>query len=456
MENALPIARRRARRRFHKTTNNDREDASITGKQHDCESRAALLPSRRQIIRAGGVAVGAAALASFPAPRVRAAGPVKIGYVGPQTGALAAFAATDRFVIDGVRDLFKKQNRPIEIVVKDSQSSSARASDVAADLILRDKVSLVLVGAAPETDNPVSDQCELNEIPCVSTVSPWQPWFFVRGGKPDKPFKWTYHFFWGLEDAIAAFIGMWRQLETNRIVGGVFANDADANAWGEAPPPELRRNGFTFFDPGRFQTLTDDFSAHTTTFKRAGADIVTGNMIPPDFTTFWTQARQQGLKPKIATIGKALLFPASVEALGTAGDKLSTEIWWSPHHPFKSSLSGDSAAQLAAAYTQATGRQWSQPLGYIHAFEVASDVLKRSADTTSPEANLGALLATKLDTIVGTVAWGAGPVKNVAKTPLVGGQWRLTASGPYKYDLLITDNSGASFIPAVARMEALS
>jgi branched-chain amino acid transport system substrate-binding protein len=82
----------------------------------------------------------------------------------------------------------------------------------------------------------------------------------VRGGKPDKPFKWTYHFFWGLEDAIAAFIGMWRQLETNRIVGGVFANDADANAWGEALPPELRRNGFTFFDPGRFQTLTDDFS----------------------------------------------------------------------------------------------------------------------------------------------------------------------------------------------------
>jgi branched-chain amino acid transport system substrate-binding protein len=134
----------------------------MKGKQHDYEPRAAGLPSRRQIIRAGGVAVGAAALASFPAPRVRAAGPVKIGYVSPQTGPLAAFAATDRFVIAGVRDLFKKQNRTIEIVVKDSQSSSARASDVAADLILRDKVSLVLVGAAPETDNPVSDQCELN------------------------------------------------------------------------------------------------------------------------------------------------------------------------------------------------------------------------------------------------------------------------------------------------------
>ena len=82
--------------------------------------------------------------------------------------------------------------------------------------------------------------------------------------------------------------------------------------------------------------------------------------------------------------------------------------------------------------------------------------MKRSADPASPEANLESLLATRLDTIIGTVAWGAGPVKNVAKTPLVGGQWRLTTSGRFRYDLLITDNSGASFIPAVARMEALN
>src|SRR5262245_64912993 len=129
----------------------------MNGKQDNDKSLAAVLPSRRHTLPAVGVVAGTAAPASFPAPRVRAAGPVKIGYVSPQTGALAPFAATDRFVIAGVRDLFKKQNRAIEIIVKDSQSSTARASDVAADLILRDKVSLVLVGAAPETDNPVSD-----------------------------------------------------------------------------------------------------------------------------------------------------------------------------------------------------------------------------------------------------------------------------------------------------------
>lgn len=414
--------------------------------------------TRREVIKSATLMAGAATLATtVPAPWVRAAGPVKIGFVSPQTGPLAPFAAADNFVIESIRGLFKKQNRPIEIIVKDSQTNSNRAAEVTSDLILKDKVSLVLVGAAPETDNPVSDQCELNEVPCVSTVSPWQPWFFARGGKPDKPFKWTYHFFWGLEDAIAAYIGMWKQIPTNRNVGGVFANDPDANAWGEALPVELRKIGFKFTDPGRFQTLTENFSAHINAFKNAGVDIITGNMIPPDFTTFWTQARQQGLKPKIVTIGKALLFPASVEALGSAGDKLSTEVWWSPHHPFKSSLSGETAPQLAAAYTKSTGKQWSQPLGYIHAlFEVASDILKRSADPSNSAANLNALVSTKLDTIVGNVAWGSGPVKNVAKTPLVGGQWRLTPKGPFKYDLLITDNSAAPFIPTVAKMEAFT
>ena len=413
--------------------------------------------SRRQfVLRTTALAGAAATATAFPAPWIRAAAPIKIGYVSPQTGPLASFAGADDFVVANVRELFKSQGRNIEIVVKDSQSNSNRAADVTSDLIQRDQVALVVVGAAPETDNPVADQCELNEVPCISSVSPWQPWFFARGGAPDKPFKWTYHFFWGLEDAIGAYIGMWQQLPSNHVVGGVFANDPDANAWGQALPPALKKIGFTFVDPGRFQTLTENFTAHISALKSAGVDIITGNMIPPDFTSFWTQARQQGLQAKIVTIGKALLFPASVEALGDAGDKLSTEVWWSPHHPFKSSLSGTSAADFAAAYTKATGKQWSQPLGYVHAlFEVAADVLHRSADPGNPSANRDALVATKLDTIVGTIAWGGGPVANVAKTPLVGGQWRRTPAGPFKYDLLITDNSLATSIPTVAKMEAV-
>ena len=64
----------------------------------------------------------------------------------------------------------------------------------------------------------------------------------------------------------------------------------------------------------------------------------------------------QGLKPKVASVGKAILFPVAVEALGKNGNNLSSEVWWSPHHPFRSSLTGQSAQALADAYQQSTGK----------------------------------------------------------------------------------------------------
>ncbi len=77
-------------------------------------------------------------------------------------------------------------------------------------------------------------RAKLNEMPCVSTVVPWQPWFFGRKGDPKKGFNYTYHFFWGLEDVIAVYTGMWQSVQTNKAVGGLFPNDGDGNAWGDS------------------------------------------------------------------------------------------------------------------------------------------------------------------------------------------------------------------------------
>ena len=134
----------------------------------------------------------------------------------------------------------------------------------------------------------------------------------------------------------------------------------------------LDKLGYKLTDPGRYQNLTDSFAAQIDAFKKAQCDIITGVVIPPDFTTFWTQASQQGFRPKAASIGKAILFPAAVEALGKAGHNLSSEVWWSPNHPFTSSFNGVSAKDLAASYTKSTGKQWTQPIGFVHAlFELA-------------------------------------------------------------------------------------
>lgn len=388
---------------------------------------------------------------------------IKIGYVSPQTGPLAGFGEADQFIIDGAMAAFASgltiggASHPIKILAKDSQSDPNRAAEVAGDLILSDGVDLMLVASTPETTNPVSDQCEANGVPCISTVAPWQPYFFGRNGDPAVGFNWTYHFFWGLEDIIAVFQDMWSQVDNNKVVGGLWPNDGDGNAWGDAElgfPPALKVSGYTIVDPGRYQNLTDDFSAQISQFKNAGAEIVTGVPIPPDFTTFWKQASQQGFKPKIASIGKALLFPSAVEALGDLGDGMSTEVWWSPSHPFTSSLTGESSKELADGYTASTTKQWTQPIDFAHAlFELAADVLKRTADVDDKAAIVDAVKTTKPDTIVGPVDFSTGPVPNVAKTPLVGGQW-----GPgtdFKYEIVVVSNSLASNIPTTGTLRPI-
>ena len=422
--------------------------------------------SRRRFLRTTSGALGTAALgATLPMPAVAAPKTIRLGYVTPQTGPLAPFGEADKFVVGAMREIFAKgieaggRSHPVEIVVKDSQSNPNRAAEVANELILSDEVDMMLVASTPETTNPVSDQCEVNEIPCVSTVAPWQPWFFTRGGDPAEGFRYTYHFFWGLEDVIAVFTNMWGKVDTNRKVGGLFPNDGDGNAWGDENlgfPKPLAAKGYALTDPGRYQNNTDDFSSYISRFKGEGCEIVTGVMIPPDFTTFWTQARQQGFVPRVASIGKAILFPVAMEALGDVGNNLSSEIWWSPKHPFASSLTGQSAAELAAAYEQSTGKQWTQPIGFVHAlFEIAAKAFDAAGGPGDAEALAEALAGLKADTIVGPVDWSAGPVKNVAKTPLVGGQWRLGAGGGHKYGIVITSNETAPAIPVGGDMEAI-
>lgn len=379
---------------------------------------------------------------------------VKIGFVNPMTGPLAGFGEANDYVLAGVRKVFaggiKNNGRDVkvEIILKDSQSNPNRAAEVAAELILKDEVDIICASAAPDTVNPVADQAEVNGTPCITTNCPWQPYFFGRNGDPAKGFQSTYHFFWGLEDVIGSFLALWDQPGVAKNVGGLFPNDADGNAWGDKErgfPKPLAAAGYKLTDPGRYQLMSDDFSAQINTFKKDGVEIVTGNMIPPDFATFWSQAGQQGLKPKIVTIGKALLFPSVIASLGDRGIGLSSEIWWSPNHPFSSSLTGETSKALAEGYTTATKRPWTQPIGFNHAlFEVIADVIKRTADLTDPKSILDATRKTNLKTIVGPVDWSKGPVKNVTKTPLVAGQWQKRGGN---VELVITANKLAPEIP---------
>ncbi len=398
---------------------------------------------------------------------------IKIGFVSPLTGPLATFGQLDQYCVtrwkEAVGSGIKTADgvtHPVQFLVKDSQSDSNRAATVAGDLITNDGIDVMMVASTPDTVNPVADQAEALGVPCVSNDCPWQPYYFGRGATPAKPFKWTYHAFWGLEDVTAVFTGMWNKVPSNKLIGEMWPNDADGLGWANAKtgqPPLLAKAGYKFVDGGRFPDGTQDYTPQIAKFKSAGAQILSGVFIPPDFVNFWRQAHQQGFRPKLASVGKALLFPAEMESIGSIGYGLTTETWWSPSHPFKSSLTGETCKQLADDWTKRSGKEWAQPLLHYAVFEVVADALKRTTDIESKDAILAAIVDTDLQTVQGHITWKAGgalnPMKNVCRTVLVGGMWVKGSQYPFELNLVDTSHAKeAPFnvdIPQTGKMAAL-
>jgi len=419
--------------------------------------------SRRKFIQAG--VASAAVAGGFPAPAISKGAKIKLGYVSPQSGPLAAFSIADNFAVKTF--LESEVGKEFEIFVKDTQSNPNRAADITNELIVKDNVDLVLAASAPETVVPVSLTCESEEKPCLTTLCPWDTWYaLLQANQQDKSTwespEYAYHHFFGLPEVIPVFTNLFNQIESNRVVGGLFPNDSDGNAWADPKGaffPVVEALGFEVVDGGRFQVLTDDFSSQLSKFKKENCELLIGVPIPPDFTTFWQQARQQGYNPKAAVIGKAILFPESMEAMGDAGHNLSLDVWWAPSFPYKSSVTGQSCAQFAADFTKATGKQWSQPIGYVHSlFELAADVMGRVDNVTNGDAVARAITETNVDTISGKVKFDGENLpdyasRNVANASAVGGQWKRKEDG--KFDIAIVDNKTAPQIPLTGKMELL-
>jgi branched-chain amino acid transport system substrate-binding protein len=379
---------------------------------------------------------------------------VKVGYISPLTGPLAAFGEGDQYVVDEMTAYFKDnpieaggKSYTVEILLKDSQSDPKRAGEVAADLINNDGVNVLMAHATPETTVPVAQQCEANGIPCITADTPWQPWVAGLGANPGDPataLKWSHHFFWGLEDITAVEMDIWSQVDTNKHVGAFFANDADGQAFTDpklGQPAIVEPAGFSYDNPGLYPAGTQVFSAQISQFKKNDDQILDSIAAPPDFAAFYQQAKQQGYAPKIVTAGKAIEFPAAVAGLGDLAENLATEVWWAPTYPTSSSLTGLTSQQFADNYEKASGKQWNVTLGFSESlFEVMAQAVT-DAGGTDPQAVNDAVAGMKLDTLVGTLDWTSGPFPNIAKTPLTGGQWRKDADGTFQ--LVIVSNSHA-------------
>ncbi len=420
--------------------------------------------SRRGFMTAA--AGGTTALALGGRAAFAAGETLKVGFISPRTGPLGGFGETDGYVLELARKALADglqaggKTWKVEILDRDTQSDPSRAGQLAKDLINNEAIDLMLVVSTPETINPVADACEAAGVPCLSTVMPWEAWYFGRGAKPGapSPFKWTYHFGFGVGEFLKTYISQWNLIETNKKVGVMYPNDADGNAIRANLAPALAKAGFTIVDPGAYETGTTDFSSQIALFRQEGVEIFNSFPIPPDFAAFWRQAAQQGLiqQIKICQVAKTGLFPSDIEALGDLGMNIASAAYWHKAFPYKSSLTGISGPELADGYEAASGKQWTQQLGAsLSLLDAGFDVLKAASDVKSKEAVAKAMSMLKTTTIAGKVDFTAGPVANVSPGPIIGTQWvKAPAGSKFALDYVVTEHATDSNVPVGAKLIA--
>jgi branched-chain amino acid transport system substrate-binding protein len=308
---------------------------------------------------------------------------------------------------------------------------------------------IVLTMAGTRVLPAVTAACEELHVPCVSTTFPWQAYLHARGADLQQPFRWTYHFAWGLDDIATVFSHLWEGVNGHHTVGCLWNDDLQGQLLRHPTygfPPVTSPRGHTLVDLGGYQEPASSFQAHVVRAREHGADIVTSAATATDLALFHRQACQAGLKPQLITCSRWLTYPVGPhvhEQLLNA--RVATLVYWSPDHPYCSSLDDTTCADLAHAYKQATGTPWLQPLGLAHALlETAHHALTTAADPTDRAAVAQAITRTPVSTIAGTLDWTQGPTPNIALLPLAGGQWQ---PGPQGSRLAIVTNASTPGIP---------
>lgn len=392
-----------------------------------------------------------------------------VGVVAPRTGALAPFGYGVEWTIKRVGEYLRDgivcadgKVRGIKLVTQDTQSDSNRAAQVTADLIHSEGVDIILSAGSPETIAPSADTCEALGCPSLSCAGPWQAFYFDRK-PPEAGFKWTYGFLTGSEQTIACFAEMFEQIPNNKIVGMLFSNDADAAGWmaENAAPAVFEALGYTLVIPSWYTPGTEDFTQQISEFKKAGCEILCGSNTPPDFTNFWKQAVQQGFRPKLASCGRGLLYPQTLDAIGEIGYGLIGEIGWHRTFPYKDYISGQTAQELADDFEAKTGLQHSTTSCTTNQImEWAVDVFKRAANPEDKESIVEAIKTTNMVCTSGPIDFTAAidpmgwhPVPNVVKAPFCGGQW--VQGEKHKFDIIICSAAAAPDVEVQAKVQPL-
>ncbi len=390
-------------------------------------------------LAACGDSSGSSSDSSAAAESSSSGGTITVGVVYPATGALAAFGdGTEEFyqyAVDQINEMggieIDGEMKTIELVFADSESDATKASEAANNLITSKNVDIMLTAKTADTTVPVAAACERAGIICLSVDTPDEAW-------ATSDYTYAYHAGFNTENELSAFADAWDLAGiAGGTVGVMHATDTEGQTMISAISEYAESRGYTAYDPGAYTSGATDYTSIINNLKNANCDAVVGVMLTSDFGTFFSQLKSSGYMPTVVTVAKATLFTADVDSAGADGlaSGLCSEVWWTANHPYTSSISGQTCAEIAEAWIELVEGYDYAPAtaGYDYAnVEILYNVLS-AAGTLDADTIAAVCDEIEFDTIIGTINYNES---HYSVQTLCTGQWIYNEDGTWTQNII--------------------
>ncbi|MBE3563118.1 MAG: ABC transporter substrate-binding protein [Hydrogenibacillus schlegelii] len=345
--------------------------------------------------------------------------PIKVGVILPLTGSEAMFGEMEKNSMLMAFDELKEKGkttiggRPIQLIFEDDQSKQDSAKAAAEKLINQDRVSVLTGGYASANTNVIASTAQANRI----------PFLIVTGSADDITRQGWDYVFRGTAAPASHYTGaMWDfldQVARPKTAAVIYENTDFGTSSAKGFREKAKERGIEIVFDQSYEKGALDFKPLLSNMKKQNPDIVFAVSYVMDAALIVKQMREVDFNPKLFIGGGAgYTMPEFKENAGSAANFVASTSLWVPN------VAWEGARAYFDAYKEKYGKEPDYHGAQAYAsMMVLIDALNR-AGSGDPEAIKQALKETKLDTIMGPIAfedWDGYTNQNKPTTYLV--QW---------------------------------
>lgn len=216
--------------------------------------------------------------------------------------------------------------RRITLKILDNRSDPNTATQQIRELVLKDKAVALLGACTPPIVIPEALAAEQLKVPIVSSCNPIRA--FEAGNKAGWKYAWDL--FFDEKDQAAGAAKVLTMAKSNKKVALITDTEPDGVAERPLYKEAFKAAGLDVVGDYTFPVGTTDHSSFIADAKNKGAELLAGQMIPPDGIALWKQMKALGFKPTLAYVAKASTGIAWPKALGATAEGTLGQGFWSP------------------------------------------------------------------------------------------------------------------------------